>query len=99
MIKKPVESVPSMTFYNWPLRPKNIAPLYFLGSNFSLNFFKESKKNYMIILSQSFLLEIFFKFFVMNFAVPSAVLRATFPVKPSVLITFEIPFIISLLSM
>ena len=36
----------------------------------------------------------FFKFFVKNSAVPSAVLRATFPVKPSVTITLLSPLVI-----
>ena len=30
-----------MTFNNGPFKPKKIAPLYFLGSNLSLNFFNE----------------------------------------------------------
>ena len=33
-----------MTFNNRPFNPKNIAPLNFLGSNFSLNFLMQNEE-------------------------------------------------------
>ena len=38
----------------------------------------------------------FLRFLIINFAVPSAVFKAIFPVNPSVIITLESPFIILL---
>ena len=59
-----------------------MAPLYFRGSNFSLNFFKGIYDNKI-----DSLLKDFFKFFAIKFHVPSAVFNATLQVKPSVIIT------------
>ena len=55
----------------------------------NLRFYNEETKN-----DDKFSYKAFFKFFVKKFAVPSAVLSATFPVKPSVTITFDSPFVI-----
>ena len=48
----------------------------------------------MIILEKRFFVKDFLRLSVINLAVPSAVLSAIFPVKPSVTITFEKPSII-----
>ena len=38
--EKPKASIPPWLLTTGPFNPKKIAPLYFLGSSFSLNFFK-----------------------------------------------------------
>ena len=43
--EKPIKSVPPWLFTTGVSNPKNIAPLNFLGSNFSLNFFKLKYEN------------------------------------------------------
>ena len=77
-------------------KPRNIAPLYFLGSSLSLNFFREKYEKIKDILLNKFWVSDFFKLSVINLAVPSAVFKAIFPVKPSVTITLESPLIIVL---
>ena len=47
------------------------------------------------IFVNKFSVSVVLKLLVMNFAVPSAVFKAIFPVNPSVTITFTSPFIIS----
>ena len=42
-------SIPPWLFTTGPFNPKNIAPLYFLGSNLSLNFLKKNMKIVMKI--------------------------------------------------
>ena len=61
-----------------------------------MNFFKEKYENINDILVKIFSVNDFFKLSVINFAVPSAVFKATFPVNPSVTNTFELPDINSL---
>ena len=68
-----------------PFNPKKIAPLYFLGSSFDLNFLRGKYEN-----NKDILVKDFFKLSVINLAVPSAVLSAILPVKPSVTITLTL---------
>ena len=79
-----------------PFKPKNIAPLNFLGSNFSLNFFKAKNEKRIEIFVKKFDINDFLSDSVINLAVPSAVFKAIFPVKPSVTIILESPFVILL---
>ena len=71
-----------------------MAPLNFLGSSFSLNLFKLKYENNNDIFEYKFCVRDSFKVSVKNFAVPSAVFKAIFPVKPSVTMTFEFPSVI-----
>ena len=74
--------------------PKKIAPLNFLGSNFSLNFLSAKKENKTETLATNVEVRDFLRESVINFAVPSAVFKATLPVNPSVTITLEFPSVI-----
>ena len=85
--EKPIKSVPPWLFTTGESKPIKIAPLYNLGSNLFLNFFKFLIFNNDEIFPIKFPLNAFFSSLVIKFAVPSAVLRATLPVKPSETIT------------
>ena len=61
-----------------PFNPKKIAPLYFLGSSLFLNFFKEKYEKIKDIFVKKFFVSVFFKFSVINFAVPLSVLKQRF---------------------
>ena len=72
----PIRSVAPWLLTTGLSSPKKIAPLYFLGSSFSLNFLSDVyENNFENIFSD------FFKLPVIKFAVPSAVFKAMFPVK------------------
>ena len=68
-----------------------MAPLYLRGSNLDLNFLSEKYEKIIDILEKKFSVKDSFKLSVINLAVPSAVLRAIFPINPSLTITFESP--------
>ena len=70
---KPTASVPPWLFTTGLCKPINIAPLYFLGSSLFLNLLREKYEK----ISENMFND-FFKFLVMKFAVPSAVLIAMF---------------------
>ena len=84
-------SVDPWLFTTGPFNPKKIAPLNFRGSNFSLNLFKLKYEKIIENFERKFSFKDNFKLSVINLAVPSAVLRAIFPVKPSVTITLLSP--------
>ena len=65
------------------------------NENFTDNKYEKIKE----ILVNIFSVSDFFRFLVINLAVPSAVFKAMFPVKPSVIITFDSPFMMLFPSM
>ena len=91
---KPILSVDPWLLITGLSKPNKIAPLYNLGSNLFLNFFKFLIFNSADILPIKDEFNAFFSSSVMKFAVPSAVFKAIFHVKPSVTITLTFPSII-----
>ena len=80
-----------MTFHHWTTQTQKNCTIKFSWIKFILNFLRLKYENDIKILEIIFSETTFFKVSVKNLAVPSAVFKATLPVKPSVTITFESP--------